>query len=320
MIKILANDGIDAIAIEMLEKAGYQVDTTTIPQDQLPARLNEYDALVVRSATKVRQPLIDACPNLKVIVRAGVGMDNIDVEYTRSVGKTVLNTPLASSQSVAELVFAHMFTLARFLHQSNRDMPIKGDTDFNKLKKNYAAGVELRGKTLGIIGFGAIGQSVARMALGLGMNVMPFKLHHAEVKIYIDYFKIKDAEVAIKMRTDDFDDLLAQSDFITLHVPFKEGDPAILYKERFEKMKDGVFVINTARGGAIVEDDLLDALNSGKVSGAALDVFENEPLPGKAILEHPKISLSPHIGASTNEAQERVGEEVADKLIAFFGK
>ncbi|CAN5371966.1 D-2-hydroxyacid dehydrogenase [soil metagenome] len=318
-MKILANDGIDAIAVEMLEKAGHTVDTNTIPQEELLTKLNKYDALIVRSATKVRKDLIDACPNLKVIVRAGVGMDNIDVEYARSAGKAVLNTPLASSQSVAELVFAHMFTLARFLHMSNREMPIKGETDFNKLKKNYAAGVELMGKTLGIIGFGAIGQSVARMALGLGMNVLPFKLHHAEVKIYIDYFKIKDAEVAIKMRTENFDDLLAHSDFITLHTPFKEGDAPILYKERFDKMKDGVFIINTARGGVVVEQDLVDAINSGKVAGAALDVFENEPLPSKAVLEHPKISLTPHIGASTNEAQERVGIEVADKLIAFFG-
>lgn len=320
MIKILANDGIDALGQELLEKAGFVVDTNTIPQDQLKDRLNDYDVIVVRSATKVRKDLIDACPNLKVILRAGVGMDNIDVEYAREAGKVVMNTPKASSQSVAELVFAHMFTISRFLHDSNRKMPVSGVTDFNKLKKAYAEGIELRGKTLGIIGFGSIGQAVARMALGLGMHVMPFKLHHDAVKIEVDFFKIKDASVAITVRTDDFDDLLAQADFITLHVPFKEGDPAVLYKERFDKMKDGVRIINTARGGVVVEQDLLDALNSGKVAAAALDVFENEPLPSEAVLQHPKISLTPHIGASTVEAQERIGAEIAEKLIEYFKK
>ena len=320
MIKILANDGIDDSGKVLLEKAGFQVDTTFIPQDELKTRLNEYDVVVVRSATKIRKEQIDSAPNLKVILRAGVGMDNIDVEYAKQAGKTVMNTPKASSQSVAELVFAHMFTISRFLHDSNRNMPLKGATDFNKLKKNYAEGIELRGKTLGIIGFGSIGQAVARMALGLGMNVMPFKLNHAEVKIDVDIFKIKDASLTVTVRTDEFDDLLAQADFITLHVPFKEGDPAVLYKERFDKMKDGVRIINTARGGVVVEKDLLDALNSGKVAAAALDVFENEPLPSQEILQHPKISLTPHIGASTGEAQERIGGEIAEKLIEFFKK
>lgn len=320
MIRILANDGIDAVGKAMLEKSGFKIDTATIPQEQLAGRLNEYDVVIVRSATKIRKEQIDAAPNLKVILRAGVGMDNIDGEHARKAGKVVMNTPQASSQSVAELVFAHMFTISRFLYDSNRKMPLTGAADFNKLKKAYADGVELRGKTLGIIGFGSIGQAVARMALGLGMNVMPFKLHKAEVVIDIDFFKIKDASVAITMHVDEFDDLLAQSDFITLHVPFKAGDPAILYKERFDKMKDGVRIVNTARGGVVVEKDLLEALNSGKVAAAGLDVFENEPLPSKEILEHPRISLTPHIGASTNEAQERIGVETAEKLIAYFKK
>lgn len=319
MIKILANDGLEAGAVKALEAKGYQVSTTNIPQDELPGKLNDFDAIVVRSATKVRKDLIDATPNLKAIVRAGVGMDNIDVDYAREKGIEVMNTPKASSQSVAELVFAHMFGMARFLHESNRQMPTEGKENFKKLKKNYAKGIELRGKTLGIIGFGSIGQSVARMALGLGMNVMPFKLHHAEVKISVDFFKVKDAEVVIKMNTDEFDDLLAQSDFITLHVPFKKGDEPVLYKERFEKMKDGVYIVNTSRGGVVVEDDLLDALDNGKVAAAALDVFENEPDPSEKVLQHPRISLTPHTGASTVEAQERIGEEVAEKLINFFG-
>lgn len=317
-MKILANDGIDEAGKAMLEKAGHEVHTQNIPQNELPDKLNAYDAIIVRSATTVRQDLIDACPNLKAIVRAGVGMDNIDVDYARSIGREVINTPLASSQSVAELVFAHMFGLSRFVYQSNRQMPGQGATDFNKLKKAYSKGVELRGKTLGIIGFGGIGRAVARMGLGLGMHILPFKLHAHDVKIEVDFFKIKDASININVVCDPFEMILAESDYITLHVPFKEGDPPILYKERFDLMKDGVFIINTSRGGAVVESDLLDALDSGKVAGAALDVFENEPVPSEAILNHPKISLTPHIGASTQEAQERVGIEVAEKLIAFF--
>lgn len=317
-MKILANDGIDATGKQMLELSGHTVDTTFIPQDELLDRMNEYDAIIVRSATKVRKDLIDACPNTKVLVRAGVGMDNIDVDYARSIGRTVYNTPKASSQSVAELVFAHLFGLARFVHQSNRQMPLTGDVDFKTLKKQYAKGIELRGKNLGVIGFGGIGQAVARMGLGLGMHVLPFKLHAHDVKIELDFFKIKDATININVVCDPFDMILAESDFITLHVPFGKGDKPILYKERFDLMKDGVFIINTSRGGAIVEDDLIAALDSGKVAGAALDVFENEPMPSRKILEHPKISLTPHIGASTGEAQARIGIEVAEKLIAHF--
>lgn len=319
MIKVLAHDGIDAEGKHLLEQAGFQVDTNKIPQEELPEKLNAYDVIVVRSATTVRQDLIDACPNLKVIVRAGVGMDNIDVDYARSIGRTVMNTPKASSQSVAELVFAHMFGMARFLHNSNREMPLKGATDFKKLKKAYSKGIELRRKTLGIIGFGGIGQAVARMGLGLGMHILPFKLHAHDVKIELDFFKIKDASININVICDPFDMILAESDFITLHVPFAEGDPPVLYKERFDLMKDGVFIVNTSRGGVIVEDDLLEALDSGKVAGAALDVFEGEPVPSERILNHPKISLSPHIGASTQEAQLRIGIEIAEKLIEHFG-
>lgn len=320
MIQILANDGIDDKGKAMLEEAGFTVNTTKVPQEELKDRLNDFDAIIVRSATKIREAHINAAPNLKMIVRAGTGMDNIDVDYAREKGMEVTNTPTASSQSVAELVFAHMFGMARMLYASNREMPVKGHDDFKALKKKYSGGIELRGKTLGIIGFGMIGRTVAKMALGLGMNVMPFKLHHDTVKIDIDFFKIKDAAVRITMRTDPFEDLLAESDFITLHVPFRKGDPPVLYKERFDMMKDGVMVVNTSRGGAIVEDDLLEALNSGKVAAAALDVFEEEPMPRKKVLEHPRISLTPHIGASTAEAQERVGVEVAQKIIEFFNE
>lgn len=314
-MKVLINDGMSASGIELLKSANLDVHTEHIAQENLLEELKSFDAIVVRSATKVRKDLIDACPNLKVIGRAGVGMDNIDVEYARSIGRTVINTPGASSQSVAELVFAHFFSMARCLYQSNREMPSKGATDFKTLKKSYAKGVELRGKQLGIIGFGRIGQAVAKTGLGLGMHILPFKLDHDSVKIGIDFFKIKDAEINITVHVDPYEEILRDSDFITLHVPFPPGAKPVITKKEFDQMKDGVYIVNTSRGGVIVEDDLLEALDSGKVAGAALDVFENEPMPRKEILEHPKISLSPHVGASTVEAQARVGEEMAEKLI-----
>jgi len=314
--RVLANDGIAEVAKQKMIDAGLEVVTDKIEQDRLNTELNGFDALIVRSATKVRKDLIDLCPNLKFIGRAGVGMDNIDVEYARGIGRMVANTPAASSQSVAELVFAHLFGMARFLHHSNRAMPISGDIDFKVLKKNFSAGIELRGKTLGIIGFGRIGQAVARMALGLGMNVMPFKLDHDEVKIDIDFFKIKDAAMTITVATDPYEELLAKSDFITLHVP--SVNKPVLGKSEFSQMKDGVCIVNTSRGGVVDEEELLIALNNGKVKHAALDVFENEPTPKKELLHHPNISLSPHIGASTLEAQHRIGLEMADRVIDFF--
>ncbi|NNF01473.1 MAG: D-2-hydroxyacid dehydrogenase [Bacteroidia bacterium] len=320
MPKILANDGIHPLGKEILEKNGFEVDSEFIPQDQLQEKLPNYDGILVRSATKVRKDLIDACPDLKLIGRGGVGMDNIDVDYARSKGIKVINTPAASSQSVAELVFAHIFTGARFLHESNRIMPGEGDINFKEIKKRLSKGIELRGKNLGIIGFGRIGQAVARIGLGLGMHVLPFKLHHEDVKIEVDFFKIKDASVNIVVHCDPFEMILEESDFITLHVPFPPGAEPILYKERFDLMKDGVGIINTSRGGAIVEKDLVMALDSGKVGFAGLDVYENEPLPSKAILNHPKISLTPHTGASTVEAQTRVWIEMADQVVHYFQK
>ena len=316
MIRILANDGIDAIGKKMLTDAGFEVVTEKVAQDKLADELKNYDAILVRSASKVTEDIISACPNLKVIGRAGVGMDNIDVEFAKYKGIKVINTPEASAQSVAELVFAHLFGMVRFLYDSNRKMPVEGAEKFNDLKKAYSEGIELKGKTLGIIGFGKIGQTTARIALGLGMNVKIFKLHAAEVKIAFDFFKtFSNAAIMISMKTVTFEDLLQNSDFITMHVPFPKGAAPVITKKEFAMMKNGVGIVNTARGGVIVEEDLLDALNSGKVSFAALDVFKNEPNPSKALLDHPRISLTPHIGASTKEAQERIGIEIAQKII-----
>lgn len=317
MVKILVNDGIHPDGKMLLEEAAYQVDTIKIPQERLATELPQYDVICVRSATKVRKDLIDQCPNLKIIARGGVGLDNIDVDYARSKGITVINTPAASSQSVAELAFAHFFTLARSLHLANREMPSKGDSEFKALKKAYSKGVQLRGKTLGVIGFGRIGQEAARIGLALGMNVMPVDLVIDETEIGINLFNNENVRLSVKLETREWEEVLAKSDFITLHVPFT--GKAILGKEEFAKMKDGVIVVNAARGGTIDEAALLEALESGKVAGAGLDVFESEPNPRAELLDHPRVSVSPHIGASTLEAQTNIGLELADRIIAFFG-
>ncbi|MFD0793876.1 D-2-hydroxyacid dehydrogenase [Mucilaginibacter litoreus] len=314
MIKILANDGIDPIGKKMLEDAGFLVDTTNIPQDELPVRLQEYDAITVRSATKVRRALIDACPNLKLIGRGGVGVDNIDVEYAKEKGIGVYNTPASSSLSVAELVFGHLFGGVRFLQDSNRKMPVDGATKFNDLKKAYAKGVELRGKTLGILGFGRIGREVAKIAIGVGMEVLAYDVFPFAPEIEVVLGGGFVAKVAVKTATKE--DIITNADFISLHTPFV--DKPLITAAEFEQMKKGVGLVNCSRGGLIDESDLIAALNSGKVAFAALDVFDNEPTPRQDILSHPKISLTPHIGAATNEAQERIGVELASLIIQHF--
>jgi D-3-phosphoglycerate dehydrogenase len=316
MIKILANDGIDPIGKQLLEEAGFFVDTNNIPQDELSVKLQEYDAITVRSATKVRKALIDACPNLKVIGRGGVGMDNIDVEYAREKGLSVYNTPASSSLSVAELVFASLFGAVRFLPDSNRKMPVDGGTKFNDLKKAYAKGIELRGKTLGIVGFGRIGKEVAKIAIGVGMEVLAYDLFPFNPEL--DIVLGGGTTVKVSVKTSTLDDIIKTADFITLHTPF--SDKALLGAEELALTKKGVGLVNISRGGLIDELALVDALNSGQVSFAALDVFDNEPTPREEILKHPKISLTPHIGAATNEAQERIGVELANLIIDHFKK
>ncbi|MGE0568614.1 MAG: NAD(P)-dependent oxidoreductase [Bacteroidia bacterium] len=309
--KILANDGIDDMGKSLLEKAGFTVVTDKVEQSNLISAINNdgYIGLTVRSATKVRQDLIDACPGLKVIARGGVGMDNIDVEYAREKGLQVINTPAASSNSVAELVFAHLFNAVRFLYDSNRQMPHNGLEKFAALKKQYANGIELRGKTIGIIGFGRIGQNVAKIALGLGMKVLAYDPYVKQAMIQLEIEGVK-SPVSATIDSIELQDLLKQSDFITVHVP----GGSIIGKPELEIVKKGVILINTARGGVIEETALIEALDKGIVSHACLDVFVNEPTPSEAILKHPKISLTPHIGAATNEAQERIGIELAEKI------
>ncbi|GAA4518099.1 MULTISPECIES: D-2-hydroxyacid dehydrogenase [Sphingobacterium] len=315
-MKILANDGIDPIGKKILEDAGFTVDTNHIAQEELASRLNEYDAITVRSATKVRKELIDACPNIKAIGRGGVGMDNIDVEYARSKGIAVVNTPAASSHSVAELVFAHLLGGVRFLYDANRKMPVEGNTNFGGLKKAYGAGKELKGKILGVVGFGRIGRETAKIALGLGMDVVYYDLFEGPKTLTLELSGNITVDVPVKQV--ELKELFAVSDFISLHVPFL--DKPVIGKEEFALLKDGVGIVNASRGGVIDEEELLNALNSGKVSFAGLDVFENEPTPREDLLKHPKVSLTPHIGAATNEAQERIGVELANLLIDSLKK
>ncbi len=316
-MKILANDGLDQSGIDALTEKGFEVITNKVPQDLLINYINENQirTILVRSATQVRKELIDACPSIEIIGRGGVGMDNIDVDYARSKNIHVINTPSASSESVAELVFAHLFSGARFLQDSNRKMPVVGDSEFAKLKKSYEKGIELRGKTIGIVGMGRIGQEVARIALGLGMRVIAADSNVGRASIKVKFYNNQFINVDIE--TEPIEGVLKHADFITLHVPAQKNGYMIGEKE-FDLMKKGVAIVNCSRGGVIDEEALITALDSGKVAFAGLDVFINEPTPSKNILNHPKISLTPHTGASTVEAQDRIGLSLADQICSIL--
>ncbi|MDJ0646528.1 MAG: D-2-hydroxyacid dehydrogenase [Flavobacteriaceae bacterium] len=315
-MKVLANDGIATTGVAALQDAGFEVILTKVAQEQLIDYINENEVavLLVRSATKVRKDIIDGCPTLKIIGRGGVGMDNIDVAYAKDKGIHVINTPAASSHSVAELVFAHLFGMVRFLHDSNRNMPLEGDSKFKDLKKAYAKGIELRGKTLGVFGFGRIGQATAKIALGVGMKVVAYDPFIDAANVELEFFDGQTIDFHIT--TISKEEVLRQCDFLTLHVPAQED--YVISKTEFDLMKDGAGIINAARGGVIDEVALVDALKSGKISKAALDVFENEPTPEIQLLMNPDISLTPHIGAATGEAQDRIGSELADQIIEIL--
>lgn len=315
MIKILANDGISKSGAAALKAAGYDLDTTMVAQERLAEHINENGVavLLVRSATKVRKDLIDATKGtLKFIGRGGVGMDNIDVDYAREQGMIVQNTPAASTRSVAELVFAHLSGMVRFVFDANQKMPLEGDSNFNALKKNYGAGTELQGKTLGIIGFGRIGQEVARIAFGYGMQVKAVDPFVESATIDLNFFDGQ--KVSFTVKPESMDAVLAESDFISVHIA--GAGKALIGKAEIEKMKDQAGIINTARGGVVDEAALLEALESGKLKYAGLDVFENEPTPAISLLMSPYTSLTPHIGAATLEAQDRIGTEMAEHIIA----
>ncbi len=312
-MKVLANDGISASGAAAIQASGHELSTTKVAQNQLVDYINQeqIDVILVRSATTVRKDMIDACPSLKGIGRGGVGMDNIDVEYAREKGLKVFNTPAASSDSVAELVMGHMRSLVRFMHDSNRQMPLEGDSKFGALKKSYAKGAELRGRTLGIVGFGRIGQALAKLAIGAGMKVVFSDIHEDNVDVELSFFDGQSAKFTCE--NVGFDRVLTESDFISVHVP--GGD--LIGASELAKMKDGVVLLNAARGGVINEEALLDALESGKVAGAGLDVFVNEPTPAVKVLMNGKLSVTPHIGAATLEAQDRIGTELAAHIDAI---
>ncbi|MGB3774986.1 MAG: D-2-hydroxyacid dehydrogenase [Leeuwenhoekiella sp.] len=311
-MKVLANDGISQSGVDALKDGGFEVITTKVAQEQLVNYINEHkiDALLVRSATTVRKELIDACPSLKLIGRGGVGMDNIDVKYAEEKGLHVINTPASSSASVAELVFAHLYNGVRFLYHANRNMPLDGDSKFSDLKKAYAKGVELRGKTLGVLGFGRIGQATAKVALGAGMKVIYHDPYIENAEISLDFYDGQ--KVDFKLKSTSKEEVLKTADFITLHVPAQKE--YVIGKEEIAMMKDNAAIVNAARGGVIDEVALIDALEKNKLAFAGLDVFENEPKPAVKVLMNPKVSLSPHIGAATNEAQDRIGLELADQI------
>jgi len=314
-MKVLANDGLSASGVKPLEKAGIEVILKTVAQEQLADFINEnkVDVLLVRSATKVRKDLIDACPGLKIIGRGGVGMDNIDVEYAKSKGIKVINTPAASSHSVAELVFAHLFGMVRFLHDANQNMPLMGDTHFNQLKKSYEKGAELKGKTLGLLGFGRIGQATAKVALGIGMKVIAYDPFIDSAHLTLDFYDGQ--TVSFTIDTISKEEVLKQADFISLHVPAQKE--YVISTKEFGIMKKGAGIVNAARGGVIDEVALVKAIEDGIISNAALDVFESEPAPEIQLLMNKNISLTPHIGAATLEAQDRIGEELAAQIIAY---
>lgn len=318
-MKVLANDGISESGKNTLIKAGIEFVEAKVSQEQLIPFINEnnIDVLLVRSATKVRQELIDACPSLKIIGRGGVGMDNIDVEYAIDKGLYVINTPNASSRSVAEMVFAHFLSLARFLHESNRLMPLEGDTHFNAMKKSFSKAVELEGKNLGVIGFGGIGQEVIKIGISLGMKVKVLTRKPRTEKISLSFFDGQQVNFEITS-TNDWDEFLKEVDFLSINTP--KTKEYIIDKEQFEKMKDGIFIVNTARGGVLNEVSLLEYIEAGKIAGAALDVFENEPTPELPLLMNPNLSLSPHLGGNTLDAQEKIGTELAQQIIEIKKK
>ncbi|BFO67625.1 D-2-hydroxyacid dehydrogenase [Chryseobacterium sp. S0630] len=313
-MKVLANDGISKAGENTLKEAGIEILDNRVAQDHVINFINDnnVDVLLVRSATKVRQDLIDACPGLKIIGRGGIGMDNIDVEYAKSKGIKVINTPTASSKSVAELVFGHFISLARFLHESNRLMPLEGETHFNAMKKSFSNAYELSGKTLGVIGFGSIGQEVIKIGIALGMKVTVLTRSPKTEVLTLNFFNGQSVNFEITS-TNDMDAFLKEADFISINTP--KTNEYIIDTPQFEKMKDGVYIVNTARGGVINEVTLIDFIESGKVAGAALDVFENEPSPELPLLMNPALSLSPHVGGNTVDAQEKIGIELAEQII-----
>ncbi len=318
MIRILANDGLADEAARLLREQGWTVDFGPVPADELPARLKHYDVLIVRSATKVTESVLRAAPHLKVVARAGVGLDNIDLPTAEELGIRVINTPGASAPSVAELVIGHMLTVLRFIHRANREMPdVREGKDFKALKKSYSKGREVAGKTLGLIGMGKIAREVAVRAIGLGMKVRYHDPYVPAVNLRMDLWGIQPVPI-VSLNSEPLDEVLKASDIVSVHVPLGEGTKNLINEERLRTMPAGSYLIQCARGGVVDEEAVVRMLDEGHLAGAAFDVFEDEPTPRPVLLGHPKISVTPHIGASTVEAQQRIGMELAHQLIELL--
>lgn len=316
-MKVLANDGISQNSKKELIDLNFKIFDTKIDQNELIKYINRnlIEIILVRSATIINSEILNNCKSIKLIGRAGVGLDNIDLISAKKNNVRVFNTPNASSISVAELVISHLLSANRNLHITNRSMPLNGETKFKEIKSHSSECKEVMFKTLGIIGLGRIGQEVAKRAFSLGMNVIAFDKKIEKIKIHLDH--IKNQNIFFDLKTSSLNDVLKESDFITLHIP-KINDKPFIGRDEFDTMKKGVGIINTSRGGLIDESELIKFLNNKKVSFAALDVYENEPVPNIQLLMHDKISLSPHIGGSTVEAQERIGDEIVKEIKSFY--
>lgn len=314
-MKILINDGLSTSALVQLDKTKHEIKNIHVAPSQLPKYIqtNQIEVLVVRSATKVTKELLESCPSLKLVIRAGIGMDNIDLKTAQKLGIKVRNTPSVSSRSVAELVMAHIFTGFRHLQDANRNMPLEGDTHFNQLKKSYTQAFEVKDKTLGILGFGSIGKEVAKLAYANNMRVVSLDRGKSEETLKLDFFDGQKISIKIPMLS--LNELLEQSDIISIHTPAL--NQALIGAEEIQKMKTGASIINTARGGLLDERAALEALEENKLRFVAIDTFENEPTPHIQTLMHPNISLSPHIGGSTVEAQERIGQKVVEIILSL---
>ena len=316
-MKVLANDGISQNSKKELIDLNFKIFDTKIDQSELIKYINRnhIEIILVRSATIINSEILNNCKSIKLIGRAGVGLDNIDLISAKKNNVRVFNTPNASSISVAELVISHLLSANRNLHITNRSMPLNGETKFKEIKSHSSECKEVMFKTLGIIGLGRIGQEVAKRAFSLGMNVIAFDKKIEKIKIHLDH--IKNQNIFFDLKTSSLNDVLKESDFITLHIP-KINDKPFIGRDEFDTMKKGFVIINTSRGGLIDESELIKFLNNKKVSFAALDVYENEPVPNIQLLMHDKISLSPHIGGSTVEAQERIGDEIVKEIKSFY--
>ena len=316
-MKVLANDGISQNSKKELIDLNFKIFDTKIDQSELIKYINRnhIEIILVRSATIINSEILNNCKSIKLIGRAGVGLDNIDLISAKKNNVRVFNTPNASSISVAELVISHLLSANRNLHITNRSMPLNGETKFKEIKSHSSECKEVMFKTLGIIGLGRIGQEVAKRAFSLGMNVIAFDKKIEKIKIHLDH--IKNQNIIFDLKTSSLNNVLKESDFITLHIP-KINDKPFIGRDEFDTMKKGVGIVNTSRGGLIDESELIKFLNNKKVSFAALDVYENEPVPNIQLLMHDKISLSPHIGGSTVEAQERIGDEIVKEIKSFY--